>query len=193
MKNTLYTITILIFGYLLGLFNDYLSFEYLSPDYFIKLLKKIGLTHLSSLFTAFLTFISSIWVVMYSQSRIKNKELAENHREEKIKIYSEFNAFVFDIRKTSKSDNQKVNAKEIDDFMNKFLKKIVLFASPRVINEIVYFQEASAKMKDNPSLKIFNNIEQIYTAMRKDIGLSNKNLIYNGITKSMGVNKKTMK
>jgi hypothetical protein len=60
-----------------------------------------------------------------------------------------------------------------------FKKDLLLWGSPKVVKAILFFQDTSI---NNPS-NILSSVDNLYQAMREDIGLSNKKLENNELIK----------
>jgi len=120
------------------------------------------------------TVVGGIGAVLIAQQRSKSREIAESHRPNKIKIYSNFITTMIGIIQKHKGSDTTVleNSKEIEDFFFDFTTQVVLWGSPRVLRHYAAFR----KIGQAPNLNIVLVMDDIMQAMRKDIGLSNRGL-----------------
>lgn len=122
------------------------------------------------------TIIVSLATVLISK-HLEQKALIRNQqREKKIPIYEELLEFLFRVARAAKDDGKNMpSEKEIADFMFKFTQTLIIWGSDDVVLAFVKFRDPSRQ----PSNILFA-VEDIWSAIRKDLGHSNK-----GISKGM--------
>jgi len=136
-------------------------------------IKNLDIKNIGTIATGSITLIVGLGAVLISQNQIKKRELAEAHRENKIELYNRFNNKIFElhagINENVTGDNP--SEQNLIDFMVEFKRDLMFRASPEVIKSIINFEESSANEKKLNT--ILRKVDDIYRAMRKDIGLSN--------------------
>ena len=120
---------------------------------------------------------------LYTQSSIRKREIEEAHRNKKIKIYYGFLKLVRKMLLAQKKEfeDQALDQKDLLLKMSKFRIDITLWASPKVLNA---FQEFVAASGSSPKTML-DQIDPLYKAMRRDIGLRNTGLKDKFFAKSM--------
>lgn len=122
---------------------------------------------------AMATVLVGVGGALYTQSQIKKREIEEAHRARKVEIYKEF----LDIAARMMAEgNENVSLKppsqqELVDFLVGFKTNVVLWGSPKVINAQLNFQKVSSE-----GGHVLKAVDQLYKAIREDIGLSNRGL-----------------
>ncbi|WP_226683976.1 hypothetical protein [Shewanella indica] len=122
---------------------------------------------------AMATVLVGVGGALYTQSQIKKREIEEAHRARKVEIYKEF----LDIAARMMAEgNENVSVKppsqqELVDFLVGFKTNVVLWGSPKVINAQLNFQKVSSE-----GGHVLKAVDQLYKAIREDIGLSNRGL-----------------
>ena len=159
------------FRIILIIFIGILSFYSLKELY--PFIEKLDIKNIGSIATGVITLIVGLGAVLISQNKIKKRELDEAHRESKIELYNRFNDKIFEL---FAGNNENVTGKNpseqnLIDFMAKFKRDLMFRASPKVIKAIIEFEESSTNEKKNKT--ILRKVDDIYLAMRKDIGLNN--------------------
>jgi len=122
---------------------------------------------------AMATVLVGVGGALHTQSQIKKREIEEAHRARKVEIYKDF----LDIAaRMMANGNENVSLKppsqqELVDFMVGFKTNVVLWGSPKVINAQLNFQKISSE-----GGHVLKAVDQLYKAIREDIGLSNRGL-----------------
>lgn len=108
----------------------------------------------------------------------KKKELLSEITRERRQFYQEFVDLVINIFSGAKTDNQFENKDFVENLYN-FYKKYVLYASPKVItlfsDYFQYLYKVNESGEDNLETHL-RKLSKIMQEMRKDLGLSNKEL-----------------
>lgn len=123
---------------------------------------------------AMTTILVGITVTIITQRQIKLREIAEAHRKKKVEIYQKFISIV-SLLIVSKNDQVTMKApteQELIDYMVNFQTDILLWGSPKVIKAQLEFKRVSAGSGGN----ILMAVNNLYKAIREDIGLSNTGL-----------------
>lgn len=109
----------------------------------------------------------------------KRKELLAEVTKERRELYQQFVNLIIDIFSSSKTGKQNDDG-ELINYLFEFYKKYVLYGSPQVINSYAdYFQYLYKTKSENikqDHKTHFRKLSHIVFAMRKDLGLSNKEL-----------------
>ena len=104
----------------------------------------------------------------------RKKELLSDVNRERRQHYQNFVNLVLDL--FSKENQGEEGIKNVIQGLREFYKKYVLYASPEVILEISDFFQFVYKGTEGKTSEVIKRLTRIMTAMRKDLGLSNKNL-----------------
>src|SRR5690554_86220 len=129
---------------------------------------------------AMATVIVGVGGALYTQSQIKRREIEEADRAKKVEIYKKFLDMV---ARMMAEGNENVSLEppsqqELVDFLVGFKTNVVLWGSPKVINAQLGFQKVSSEGGN-----VLVAVNQLYRAIREDIGLSNKGLDKNQLVK----------
>jgi hypothetical protein len=128
------------------------------------------------IFVAFVTTVVGLSGALYTQNRIRKREIDEAHRSRKTEIYY---SFIKLIERMMMAQKEELNLKPLDkgELMMKmieFKSDCLLWGSEEVLQALVNFQTLSASQ---PTLKqILRSVDPLYRAMRNDIGLKNTKL-----------------
>lgn len=141
---------------------------------FFSFLSAVDKTVAAAIIAASGTTIAAVFTVVIGHSINKKREIEDAHRSYKIKLYSKFIDFTIDwVFKNSgsktKAKEEKLQ-KELEAYFIEFSKELTLWASPGVIKAWSNFRDRAGQ--ENP-VDILLSIDQIYRAMRKDLGNSN--------------------
>ncbi|MFI3189405.1 hypothetical protein BCS42_05975 [Crenothrix sp. D3] len=131
---------------------------------------KVSMPIIAAMIAAFVGITASI----ITQRQTKLREIDEAHRAKKVEIYQKF---MFTITSMLSGNIEHLITKppteaELANKLFEFKQDILLWGSPKVIKSIVEMQKNSTNVNYDP-LPIVDNI---YKAIREDIGLSNSGL-----------------
>lgn len=127
-----------------------------------------------TVFATMFTVLLSLFGIIYTQKQIKIREIEEAHRNKKIEVYNKFITIATNLLA---ADNPKIPSikpytdEELIKKIFKFKKDLLLWGSPKVIKAVLDFENDSRVEKF-----ILPSINNLYQAMREDIGLTNKSL-----------------
>ncbi|APV36281.1 hypothetical protein BEN76_09730 [Acinetobacter soli] len=141
---------------------------YLIISSFFSWFKEINPQLAIALITGSSTIIVATLTVVLGKYYERLKEIESHHRARKVEIYDEFLISVFKVFYEDDSNFDLVK------FLQEWQRKIIMWASPSVIKAFIDWKIHLAKSP--PNAKTFFLMEDLFKAMRKDIGLSNKNL-----------------
>jgi membrane protein implicated in regulation of membrane protease activity len=147
--------------------------SWLAVSFFIEVLVQVDTKISASIIGGMFTLFAGLAVVVFTQRQIKEREIAEAHREKKVEIYK---GFLETVEKILQGKNKRTKIKGISDqqlidYLIKFKTNILLWGSPKVLKAQAEF-EAQSRVNGN----IFLSIDNLYRAIREDIGLSNRGL-----------------
>ncbi|MBU1260049.1 MAG: hypothetical protein KJ757_03090 [Planctomycetes bacterium] len=127
--------------------------------------------------------IAGIVAIVTSQQHAKAREIAELHRPNKTKLYTEFITQVVGfLRNQGKLKTQDASAsKKLEDFFFDFTTGVMLWGAPDVLRHYSAFRRIGAN-QDPSNLLLMDDILQ---AMRKDLGLSNWGLARGDLIKML--------
>jgi len=108
------------------------------------------------------------------QQAIRDREIDESHRKRKVEIYNDFLVLVSSfIQGENKENKKKIPTKQkILDETEKFQNGILLWGGPKVIYSYLNYR----KQAEVGTSEMFISLNQLYRALREDIGLSNEGL-----------------
>lgn len=125
----------------------------------------------SSVVAAFTTAIFGLLGLWYAQWHSKSRDIAENHRASKIKVYSIF----FDLVEKFQGEgikNDELEEENLPDWLKKDFTELnrglILWASPSVITAWLKFRAVSTSGGN-----ILLAMDEMFKAIRKDLGNSN--------------------
>jgi len=125
----------------------------------------------SSVIAAFTTAVFGLSGLWYAQWHSKSRDIAENHRASKIKVYTIFFDLVekFQAEEITDKELEEGNLPEwLKEDFTKLNRGLILWASPNVITAWLSFRTASTS-EGNTLLAM----DEMYKAIRKDLGNSN--------------------
>lgn len=122
------------------------------------------------------TVLVGISVVLLSQAHERKRASIEAHRLKKVAIYQKF---IDMISKMIGANNPNLSIKaptekELTQYLFNFKSEILLWGSPNVVQAQINFEKISEGVADNK--KLFLAVNNLYLAIREDIGLSNSGL-----------------
>lgn len=118
-----------------------------------------------------ITAIIGLIGVMWTQWQSKSRDIAESHRSSKIETYSLFFDIIEEIQRGSKK-NQEINILSDEELQAKFEKLnrgFILWGSDEVIQAWIAFRK-------NSSENTLAKIDNVYRAIRKDLGHKDRKL-----------------
>ncbi len=160
-----------IFGF--SLIAGMLYALWLAVSFFITSLASADPKISAAIIGAMTTMFVGIAAVIITQRQIKLREIEEAHREKKVEIYQKF---LGTITSLIAGQNEQVTIKapteqELIDYLVEFKTEILLWGSPKVIKSQLEFERISGSGGD-----VFMAVNNLYKAIREDIGLSNAGL-----------------
>jgi len=141
--------------------------------FFVKIMQQINTSVAAAIIGAMATITAGIVAVIITQRQTKLREIAEAHREKKVEIYDKFLTIIIRILK---STNENIKAEPISEeelilLLVDFKREILLWGSPQVIKAQLHYESVAGNTR-----MMFHAVDQLYRAIREDIGLSNKGL-----------------
>jgi hypothetical protein len=123
-----------------------------------------------------ITAIIGLSATIITQRQTKLREIEEAHREKKVEIYQKF---IKTVTSLIAGQNEQVTIKaptdqEVIDSIFTYKTEILLWGSPKVIKSQLEFAKTTNSGGD--TLSVFTSVNNIYKAIREDIGLSNEGL-----------------
>lgn len=122
---------------------------------------------------AMATVFVGLTAVIITQRQTKIREVEEAHRTKKVEIYEKFLQMISSLL-AGQNDETSIKApteQNLVDYLVEFKTEILLWGSPEVIKCQLEFEDMTRKNGD-----LFLAVNNLYKAIRKDIGLSNKGL-----------------
>lgn len=119
------------------------------------------------------TVLAGVAAVILAQRWTKDREIAEAHRPQKVKLYSTFIKGVIDILlrfKGNPAQQKKLAAdKQIQKFFTDFTTDLILWGGPSVIRSYMAFRAAGASESQDVILRM----DDVFRAIRRDLGHNN--------------------
>lgn len=145
------------------------------------LLRRASTDVLVVLIGSIATVFGGVLTIALTQYYARRKELIEIHKEKKMEMYFEFVDGIMDIMQKQALDGKQLEEGRMIEIAAKFQRRILLWASPGVINSWLKFRTIQESAK---GVEMLLNVDQLYRAMRKDLGLSNRMLRKGSLIKS---------
>jgi len=119
---------------------------------------------------AIIAAVATVMLGLYTQYVLKKRQLDDVHREKKIQIYEEFMkmAAAHLAQENQNLKRELIPLASVVEFFFQFKTDLILRGSVRVIKAMAKFESASSEGGD-----VLGAVDEIYRAMRKDVGLSN--------------------
>lgn len=140
---------------------------------FVWFLEKANPSVAAGTIGAMATLLIGFWSNLYVQRQIKLREIDEAHRVRKIEIYQRFMKTMLS-QMTANNPNidiEQISEQELANYLAQFQNDLVLWGSPRVIKSFLSFKAISSS--GGNALK---GVDEVYLAIREDIGLNNQGL-----------------
>lgn len=110
--------------------------------------------------------------VIYNQRQIKEREIAESHRPQKVEVYGRYMEMMFDLLKRTK-EGQTASKEQMPealvDKMYEFRRDVILWGSPGVIRAYLDWEKIAS---EDPTTG-FLAWDKMLREFRKDLGNSN--------------------
>ena len=116
----------------------------------------------------------SVLTVVYGQRRVKEREIAEAHRPQKVKVYRGYMELMFDVLRSVKDRNEVSESQMSSDHVDKmysFRRELILWGSPGVIRAYLQWEEIASS--DAPPRERLLGWDKMLREFRKDLGNSN--------------------
>ena len=110
--------------------------------------------------------------VVYNQRKIKEREIAESHRPQKVEVYGRYMEMMFDLLRRTKegpSVSKRKMPKALLDKMYGFRKDVILWGSPGVIQAYLDWERVASENQTEGFLAW----DKMLREFRKDLGNSN--------------------
>jgi hypothetical protein len=122
---------------------------------------------------AMATILVGVGGVLYTQAQTKKREIEEAHRPKKVEIYKDF---LHMVSRMMANENPNISLEapteqELLDYLVGFQTDLMLWGSPTVINSFLNFRKISTSGGN-----VLFAVDDLYKAIRDDIGLSNSGL-----------------
>ncbi|KGT48379.1 hypothetical protein [Acinetobacter sp. HR7] len=151
-----------------GLIGGIIYFVYFVINSIFSWFSELDKTLAAPLITASSTIIIATLTVVLGKYFERIKEIESHHRAKKVEIYDEFLISTFNTFFDKDPDLDLVS------FLQDWQRKIILWASPNVIKAFITWKTHLSISE--PNAQSFFLMEDLFKAMRKDIGLSNRTL-----------------
>lgn len=141
--------------------------------FFIDKMQQVNSSVAAAIIGAMATVTAGIVVVMITQKQTKIREIEEAHREKKVEIYDKFLTIIIRVLKGA-NENIKcepISEQELIELLVEYKREILLWGSPQVIKAQLHYEAVAGN-----TYLMFHAIDNLYRAIREDIGLSNKGL-----------------
>jgi hypothetical protein len=126
-----------------------------------------------------ISFISAVGVALYTHSRTQKREIEARHFAEKRAVYLHFIGFIFSYFEAQREDRV-VTEDELIKEMSKFQQNLLVWGSPEVITAYNNFGTASEQLagdQNQETSSVLVVVDELYRAMRKDLGHNDSSLI----------------
>ena len=121
------------------------------------------------------TVLVSVVSVLYAKHLEQRMALRKEHREKKVPVYEELIAFIFRVIYSSKEGGVPMSTEEMVNTHSRLTQTAIVWASDDVLKAFGGFRTASLEAATNP-LGLALAVENLFLAIRKDLGHQNKGL-----------------
>lgn len=124
---------------------------------------------------AMTTVFAGISAVLISQAHERKRAAEEAYRLKKVELYQNFIDIVGRMMgaKNEHLSIEEVSQEELISFAFKFKSDLLLWGSPKVIKAQIFFETESGS---GDTKRLFKAVNNLYLAIREDIGLNNSGL-----------------
>lgn len=155
------------------LIASFLYVVWVAISFFVSSLASADPKISAAIIGAMTTIFVGVAAVIITQRQTKLREIEEAHREKKVEIYQKFMGMVVSL---IAGQNKRVTIEvpteqELIDYFVNFKAEILLWGSPKVIKSQLEFEKTS-----NSGGDVLMAVNNLYKAIREDIGLSNAGL-----------------
>ena len=128
---------------------------------------------IAAIIGAMATVFAGLAAVIITNKQSKQRDIDESHRSKKVEIYKGYLDTVSGLMASTNENVSKngLSDQELVDYLVEFKTALLLWGSPEVIKYQLEFERVCG----NPDL-VFTAVNNLYKAIREDIGLSNKGL-----------------
>ena len=141
-------------------------------DAFVQLNPTIA----AGILAAVATVLVSVVSVLYAKHLEQRIALRKEHRDKKIPIYEDLIAFIFRVMYSYKEGQSSIPTEELIETHAQLTQKAIIWASDDVLKAFYRFRLASLEA-DNNSLGLALAVEDLFLAIRLDLGHKNKDLL----------------
>ena len=141
-----------------------------------KLYKSASSDIVAATITASITFLGSVIIVVYSRSQEKIREIAQEHRTQKIPIYRNLLEYYFGILADKRTGAKKPSKTKNANFHSEFNKELILWGSDDVINKYTALVKKTQSPENHSSTDLVFHFEQLLLLMRGDLGHKNQDI-----------------
>ena len=142
-------------------------------SFFARKLAEINPSVSAAIIGSMATVFVGIAAVIITQRQTKARELEEAHRTRKVEIYNNFLTIVTKVLKSMNDQlaAEQVSQTELANSLVDYKREILLWGAPKVIKAQLHYEAATATGGN-----MFLAMDNLYRAIREDIGLNNKGL-----------------
>lgn len=142
-------------------------------SFFARKLAEINPSVSAAIIGSMATVFVGIAAVIITQRQTKARELEDAHRTRKVEIYNNFLTIVTKVIKSMNDQlaAEQVSQTELANSLVDYKREILLWGAPKVIKAQLQYEAATATGGN-----VFLAMDNLYRAIREDIGLNNKGL-----------------
>lgn len=122
-----------------------------------------------------ITFIGAVIGVLYTQVHTQKREIKSRHFVEKKTAYLRLINFTFDFLENNRKGIENTDEKFLPQFME-FKKDLLVWGDQEVITSYYNFEDFSNKNPDAAREDLLLLVDDLYRAMRKDLGHNDNKL-----------------
>lgn len=141
--------------------------------FFIEKMQQVNSSVAAAIIGAMATVTAGILAVIITQKQTKIREIEEAHREKKVEIYNKFLTTIIRVLKGANENikSEPISEEELIELLVEYKREILLWGSPKVIKAQLHYETVAGN-----TYLMFHAVDNLYRAIREDIGLSNKGL-----------------
>ncbi|MGA2585645.1 MAG: hypothetical protein ABSF88_01255 [Candidatus Aminicenantales bacterium] len=171
-KNKWKTSLILVFFFAIIIFIFYGLYKI--GAFFFQLLNASVPEVSAAIIAGVIAVLSSVFTVVLARYFEAKKDREVAHRDKKIGLYDDFLKKLFEI--FSGDDQQSKKTGNLVPFLHETHRKLVLWSGPRVIKTYAEWNAELTSQGNTPKAKSMIKMVDLFLAIRRDLGHSNKGI-----------------
>lgn len=151
-------------------------------NFIISIFKTLNPNVVAAIVVASATIIASTITIVLGRYFEAKRERVAVHRDKKIDLYDKFLEKLFVFFLGNDEEKKEIN---LVSFLKENHRKLILWSSPNVIKTYTEWSALLSASPNNPKAKSMIKMMDLYLALRKDLGHSNKGINHGHLIRFM--------